>query len=224
MEEITLNAEIRAHTGKKASKQMRREGLIPAILYGEGKEPVPLSLKVKDVLKILHTHEAGHAIIGLEILSDGKKRVETVIIKEIQRNPVNWQPLHIDFNVISLKKAITLSVAVVAKGEPVGVKENEGILSSSLWELKVEGLAGDIPKNIEVDVSGLRIGDCVHVKDIVLPGGLKILNDPEAVVFYVKPPAVEKPLEEKPESAQPSEPEVIKQKKPEESAEGEEKK
>lgn len=222
MEKITLQAEIRKHTGKKKANEIRRDGLIPAIAYGEGIEPVSLSLKSKDVLKILHTQEARHAIINLEILSDGKKRQETVVIKEFQHNPVNGHPLHIDFNIISLKKAITLNVAVAAKGVPVGVKENEGILASPLWELKIECLARDVPKNIEVDVSNMRIGDCVHVKDIVLPSGIKILNDPDAVVFYVEPPAVEKPLEEKPEAAQ-AEPEVIKQKKPEETEEGEKK-
>jgi large subunit ribosomal protein L25 len=140
-----------------------------------------------------------------------------VLIKEIQQHPVKRSVLHIDFNEISLSEKITVDVEVVAQGEPVGVKQEGGILEHVLREVKVQCLPTDIPKHIDVDVTGLKLNDSVHVRDLVLSDKIKVLNDPDVLLFQVK-----MPVEEKVEEAVPGETqevEVIREKKEEPGAE-----
>lgn len=113
------------------------------------------------------------------------------LIKEVQYDPVRGDIIHVDFNEISLTKAIKVNITVVAKGEPAGVKQEGGSLEHNLWEVEIECLPTSIPENIEVDVSGLKLGDAVHVKDLIVPAGVKILNDPEAAVLSVAAPMKE---------------------------------
>ncbi|MFA5093619.1 MAG: 50S ribosomal protein L25 [Candidatus Omnitrophota bacterium] len=223
MEQVKLEARVRKELGKSAVKHEREKGIIPAIVYRKGENAMPIYLNRKSMELALHTSAGENALINLKIEGDDKAKSKTCIIKEIQHDPLSGSMLHIDFNEISLTEEIKVDVPLAPKGESIGVKQDGGVLEHLLWEIQVECLPTAIPEKLEIDVSGLKIGDALFVKDIVAPDGVKILNDPEVRIF-----AVEKPVEIKPEEAAaeaetaPSEPEVLKQKKPEEIAAEEE--
>ena len=225
MEELSLEAKIRKESGKGKARGLRREGSIPAVVYGMGKKSQPVSVSRSDLLKLIHQHHIETALINLKIKEDDKKtKGYDCIIKELQYDPLKGDIVHVDFNQISLTKAIKVNIPVAAKGEPVGVKQDNGAVEHILWEVEVECLPKNIPEKIEIDVSNLKINDAILVRDLPAPSGVKILNDPEATVLSVAPPVKEEVVEV-PEEAVPTEPEVIKEKKPEaeEKEEGEEK-
>ncbi len=152
-------------------------------------------------------------MINLTIKDDKKKKNRLCLIKEVQYDPVKGDIIHVDFNEISLTKTLRVNVPVVAKGEPIGVKQEGGSLEHILWEIEVECLPTEIPKDIEVDVSSLKIGDSLHIKDITFPDKIKVLNDPEAVVLSVAAPMKEEVVALPVEGEEKVEPEVIKEKK-----------
>ena len=229
MEELILEAQLREEKGKSKAGVLRRQGLIPAVLYGENKKTESLKIERGAFLRLLHGHRVESAVINLRVLSnsDSKRLKESpVIIKEMQYEPISEEVIHIDFNRISLTKAITVKVSIESKGEAIGVKQEGGSLGHVLWDLEVECLPTQIPEKIEVDVSALRIGDAIHVKDISLPAEIKVLVDPNAVVLSIAAPIKEELPEEVPtEEVAAAEPEVIKEKKEkaEEAASSEEK-
>lgn len=221
MDELLLDAELREEVGKSRSKGLRHQGVIPAVVYGEGSDALSIKVSRGQVLKLIHQHHIENAIIKLMIKDDKKKSGRACMMKEIQHDPIRGEILHIDFNEISLTKQIKVKVPVATKGEAIGVKQDGGALEHILWEIEVECLPTQIPKNIEVDVSGLKIGDTIHIKDIVFPSQVKVITEPEAIVLAVAAPMKEEaaPAAEGEEKA---EPEVIKEKKPEAAeAEGE---
>ncbi len=222
MEEVTLEAQLRDQIGKIKTRALRKQGFIPAIIYAERKKSEPLKVKTKDLIKLLHSHRLENTVINLKIQRDGGyDKDRPVLIKEVQYNPTSQDILHIDFNQISLTREITIKVPVVAKGEPIGVKQEGGMLEHILWEIDVQCLPTKIPKDIEVDVSNLKIGDIVHIKDISFPDGIKVLHTPDTIVLSVSSPIkVEEVLQPKPEEEVAEEPEVIKEKKKEEAVEG----
>lgn len=221
MEKVILKAEIRDGAGKKVAKGLRKKGLIPAILYKGGKDALKLKLATDDLEEVLHTKAGENVLITLKISGQEKVRDKTVIIKEIQRHPVKDEILHVDFNEISLTETLKVNIPLVSHGEPIGVKTDSGILEHVMWELQIECLPTAIPEKIEVDVSNLKIGDAIYVKNILAPEGIKILNNPELIAMIVKPPRLEVPKEEA-VIEEVSEPELIRKKKEEEIVEGEE--
>jgi len=225
MEEIFLDVELRKETGRGKVKDLRGEGFIPAIIYKEGKESFPIKASHREVIRLLHQHRLENVVINLRIKDDKKSKARSCLIKEIQYGPVHGDIIHVDFNEISLTKSIKVNVPVTAKGDPVGVKQEGGSLEHVLWEIEVECLPTDIPKDIEVDVSQMKIGDAVHIKDIAFPANIKVLNNPDAVVLSVASPIKEEVPVEAAEGEEKQEPEVIKEKKevPEEGTETEEK-
>jgi len=221
MEEIRLDVELRKEIGKSKVNDIRQAGFIPAVVYREGKESLPIKMSHKLFYGLLHQYPIENALINLNVKDDKKTNARSCLIKEIQYGPVDGNILHVDFNEISLTKVIKVSVPVAAKGECVGVKQEGGSLEHILWEVEVECLPTDIPKEIEVDVSNLKMGGGIHVKDLKIPSGVKVLNDPEALVLSVATPMKEEvPVEAPVEGEVSQEPEVIKEKKevPEEKA------
>jgi ribosomal protein L25, Ctc-form len=220
MEKVILNVETREGSGKKSAKDLRNKKLVPAVVYKGGKDALKLQLAVADLNQILHTKAGENVIVTLKIGGgDAKAKDKTVVIKEIQRGPIKSEILHVDFNEISLTETLKVDVPLSAHGEPEGKKEG-GTLEHVMWELQVECLPTDIPEKIEVDVSKLKIGEAIYVKNIVTSAGVKILTDPELIAMIVKPPKVEAPKEEiGAEGA--VEPELIRKKKEvDEDAEG----
>jgi len=213
MEEIFLDAELRTEVGRAKVKDLREQGFIPAVIYGEGKNEQSIKIVQRQLIQLLHQHRLENAVVNLKIKDDKKVKARSCLIKEIQHHPVKGNIIHVDFNEISLTKAIKVNVPVVAKGEPLGVKQEGGSLEHLLWEIEVECLPTDIPKNIEVEVSHLKIGDSIHIKDIKLPGNIKVLNSPDAMVISVAAPMKEEVVAEAVEGEEKQEPEVIKEKK-----------
>ncbi len=226
MEELFLDAQVREEIGKGKIKGLRDKGFVPAIIYSEGKEALALKLSHRQLVQLVHQHRIEGVVININIKDDKKQKSCPCIIREIQHDPVHGEIRHVDFNQISLTKKIKVNVPVVAKGEPAGVKMEGGSLEHMLWELEIECLPTSIPKDIEIDVSNLKLGDSVHVKDIIVPSGAKVLNDPESIILSVAAPMKEEVPEEVVEGEGTQEPEVIKEKKevPEEGAVAEEKK
>ncbi|PIU42266.1 MAG: 50S ribosomal protein L25 [Candidatus Omnitrophica bacterium CG07_land_8_20_14_0_80_42_15] len=221
MEKVFLDGKIREELGKNAVGRLRKEGFIPAVVYKGGGKAAAIKVGKKDLFKTLHTKAGENVIITLRIAKDkakSKADERTAIIKEIQIDPVKDEIIHVDFNEISLTERLKVKVPVTDKGEAIGVKRDSGVLEHILWEVEIECLPTQIPEKLEVDVSNLEIGKDIFVKDIPALEGVKILADPEAIVFSVKPPRAEVVVEEAAPAAE--EPEVIREKKPE--AEGEE--
>ena len=218
MEQIKLSAGLRNEKGKQAVKKLRGAGLVPGVVYHRGEEAVAVALAAKEISRIVRSAGGENVLINLTIEKEKKQKSRAVIIKEIQRDPVKRGILHVDFNEISLTEKIIVQVEVVAVGEPVGVRQEGGLLDHPLRELKIQCLPTDIPKNIEVDVSGLKLNQTIHVKDVVFSDKLKVLNDPDTLLFQVKL------HEEKVEETAPAETpelEVIREKKEEEPKAGE---
>lgn len=213
MEEIFLDVEPRQEIGRAKVKDLRSAGLIPAVVYAEGKKSLAIKVSHSALLRLIHQHRIEGVLINIKVKGDSKHASRSCLIKEIQYHPVHGDIIHVDFNEISLTKAIKVNVPVVAKGEPQGVKQEGGSLEHILWEIEVECLPTNIPKDIEVDVSSLKIGDAIHIKDISVPSGVKILNDPSAIVLSVAAPMKEEVLVAPVEGEEKQEPEVIKEKK-----------
>lgn len=221
MEEIILESVLRNDIGKNKVRKIRGEGFIPAVVYSEGKKSIPVKVERSKLLKFLHAHRAEGVVISLNVKDDSKQKNFKVMIKELQQDPVKEDIVHLDFHEISLTKVIKASVPIVTKGESAGVKQEGGSLEHILWEVEVECLPTDIPKEIVVDVSNLEIGDSIAIKDITFPTGVKVLHDPAmAVISVAAPIKIEEAVPAAAEEAVPQEPEVIKEKKevPEEEA------
>jgi len=221
MEEIFLDAQLREELGRGKVKDLREKGFIPAVVYGESKISYAIKLSSSQLLHLIHEYRLENAVINLNIKDDKKHKPRSCLIKEIQYDPVHGDIIHVDFNEISLTKVIKVNVPVVAKGEPQGVKQEGGSLEHILWEIEVECLPTQIPNEIEVDVTQLKIGDAIHIKDIKFPSNIKVLNEPGAIVLSVALPMKEEVPAAPVEGEVPQEPEVIKEKK-EAGAEGQE--
>lgn len=217
MATVTLAAAPRTNTGKQASKEVRRQGFVPANLYGHGMKPINLQVDAKALWTALNTKAGENVVIDLKV--DGVKLKEsTCLIKELQHNPVTDKIAHVDFTVISLTEKIDVKVHVTLKGaaEAPGVKEG-GVLDIVHHELEIECLPTEIPEKIEIDVKAMKVGDTIHVKDLPLPKGVTAKLDAEEVIVSLHPPMKE---EAAAGEEVPAQPEVIeKGKKP---AEGEE--
>jgi large subunit ribosomal protein L25 len=213
MEEILLEAELRDEKGSAKARELRNSGYLPSVVYFRGKDALSIKFSKSALLKLVHQHRLESVIINLKIKDDKKAKGRPCLVKEIQYDPVSEDIIHVDFNEISLTEAIKVNVSIEIKGESIGVKQEGGSLEHILWELEVECLPTNIPKNIEVDVSALKMGEAVHVKDIVFPEGVKPLNDPAAIVLHIAAPMKEEAPVEAVEGEEKQEPEVIKEKK-----------
>ncbi len=185
MEKYILNAEKREVLGKKV-KALRREGKLPAVIYGQEIEPMSITLETKQVNQVLKVVGA-NTLISIKI---GKEEFLT-LVREIQREVIVRDLLHLDFQAVSLEETITTSLPVVMVGESPAVTELEGLLILGMEELQIEAKAKDLPDTISVDVSGLvEIGDNILVKDLVISGDVKILDDPDGVVIVATAPVL----------------------------------
>jgi large subunit ribosomal protein L25 len=215
-----LTVQRRTIVGTRRVNRMRGEGLIPGIVYGRTTEPMAVTVNRRAFAKVLHSKSGEHALVTLKLeeppgagRAGGKAWQQPALVKTVQHHPVDGHVVHVDFQAIVLTERIRVKVPVVLKGESIGVKQEGGLLEHFLRELEVECLPTEIPASIEFDVSALKIGDTVHVKDVVPPQNTKILSDAEGVIASVHLPKVEK-AEEAAEAAV-TEPEVLREKKEE---------
>lgn len=215
MEEIQLDVQIRLKSGRRNVNSVRREDCVPAIVYGGDREPTSIKVDRRKYEKIMRAHRGQSVVFHLNVM-DGEEKLRdyAAIVKEEQVHPVQESLVHLDFQRISLKDKLEVNVQLICIGEPIGVKRDGGSLDQPMHELEVFCLPTNIPKQIDVDVSALEIGDAVHVSDIVLPDKVETNEEPEALVASVVPPMKsEEEISEEGEDI--AEPEVTMEKKEE---------
>jgi large subunit ribosomal protein L25 len=220
MQTFELQAKSRTPDGTRKARAVRRNEMLPAVVYGHGMQPLAVEVPEKAFLKAIHTKAGENVLITLQV--EGVQLKEsTCRIKDIQNNPVTDKIDHIDFMVISLTEKITVKVPVILLHieDAPGSKEG-GSLDLVHREIDVECLPTQIPEKVEIETKAMKINDSVHVKDLTLPEGIKCLLPPEEVVFAIHPPREEEELKPAEEGAA-AEPEVIeKGKKDKEGEEG----
>jgi len=189
MAQYQLAATVRETTGKEAAKKMRREKNIPGIFYGAVSEPIMLSFKDGDLRKILKTSASENIIMGLQLETDKGTETKMVILKELQSDPLKDSYIHADFYEISMDKELTLNIPVVLLNTPVGVS-NGGILQHVRRELTISCLPDNVIEAIEVDVSGLDIGESLHIEDVVFPEGITTSHEGHLTIAVVNAPTV----------------------------------
>jgi large subunit ribosomal protein L25 len=193
MEKPVLNAEIRDKRGKEIARKLRATGRIPAIFYGPHSETVALMVDPKELSKALHTEAGENVLIDLNIRKGGESLQK--VLKELQIHPLQRKTLHADFYEVSMDVMVNVEVPVHLLGKAEGVKLG-GILEQVQRSIQIQCLPGDIPRSIDVDVSGLLVGDSIHVKDLKVET-FKILSDANFTIATVVLPAAEvKPVEE----------------------------
>lgn len=203
MDIVNLNAEKRSLTGKGAARALRREGRIPAVLYGSDIDTEPLSVSIQELERMFNSPAFSRGLINLAV-KNGKTGSRTVMIKEFQRDPVKNHYLHIDFYEIKMDRKIATMVPVVTTGTSKGVEEG-GILQTIRRELEVYCLPANIPEQIEIDISELDVGDSVHVSEIPLAEGVEIPYEADFTILTVVSPKMEAPEEEEAEEAEEEE-------------------
>ena len=205
--QVKLTAQVRSETGRTAVKKIKGQGFVPAVIYSHNETPVSLQVGARDIDTLLSHAVGEHLLVELEI-AGGTNRL--AIIQEVQHHPVTQAVLHVDFHGVSANEEIESSVPVEAVGEPVGVKSFGGILEQLVRQITIKCLPKDLPEVINVDVSEMKVGDSLHVKDLQLPAGVTA-EEPDVTVFMVAEPNV---AAEAPAAEAPAAPEVIKEKKP----------
>lgn len=215
MEKVVLKADHRSVIGKKVGV-LRRQGMLPGVLYGHNVEPTPIVMNLREATKILSGLTASSLIT---IALDGKE--QSALVREKQKNYIRGELLHVDFQIVSLTEKIRAKVAIELSGVAPAVKDFNGIVVTGLDELEVESYPQDLPERFIVDISNLaRIGDGIYVRDIPVSNKVEVLDSPDEMVVLMTAATEEE--EEVPAEAAAEEPEVIeKGKKEEEEEEGE---
>ncbi|NMB25043.1 MAG: 50S ribosomal protein L25 [Firmicutes bacterium] len=182
MGQFQLAAELRDETGKGANRRLRRSGYIPGVIYGSGNENQNLQVDEGLVARLLR-EGGGNRLITLKL--DGEDRA--VLIQELQEHPVRGTPLHIDFLEVRLDEVVNVTVPIHIIGEAERTQDG-GVVAPALWEVEISCLPMDIPDGLEIDISGLLVGESLQVKDLELVPGITLLTDPEETVVSVVQP------------------------------------
>jgi large subunit ribosomal protein L25 len=203
MKETVVTVKSREQFGKNASRRLRHQGMIPAIVYGAKRDPVPVVVDPKRILEILHSESGANTIFQLDLAEKEARR--HVMIKDYQVDPVKGSLMHADFVRIQMDEVIEVDVPVQVTGEAAGVKLDGGILDHVTRQVRVSCLPRDIPEHVTIDVTPLKIGDALRVSDLAK-------SDTDLTLVVVSPPAKEEVVAPTAEAgpAAPTEPEVIK--------------
>ncbi len=212
MQIATLKAEARQVSGTKAARRLRREGKIPAIIYGHGEPPEAVAVPTRELGNLL---EHGAHVVELQI--NGAPR--QVLIKEVQFDHLGVAPVHADFTRVDLHERVTVSVPLEFRGTPLGVAEG-GVFDQQMVDIEIEALVTEIPSSIRVNVAELKLGATIHVKEIEMPPNVTAVSPAEAIVCSVRAKAAEEEVAAVAEEG-PTQPEIIGRKEKEEEAEGE---
>jgi large subunit ribosomal protein L25 len=203
LEKIQLTANVRETSGSGPARVLRREGLIPAVLYGPDAEPILLMINTHEFELLLKEHNINQVVLDL-VVKNGKTLNKSVMIKELQTHPVSQNPLHVDFYEISMTRKIKVNVPVVTTGKSVG-EERGGIVQIVRRELEVFCLPGEIPESFTLDISNLDIGDALHVEDITTEGDIEIPAETNFTIVTVTTPQAEEVEEEEVEEEEEGE-------------------
>jgi len=213
MLEVKIKTNKRTKVGKQQANYLRKNGLIPAILYGHGEETINISIPEKEFCHLLQKEKGENIIIEIELPGD---KIKKTIIKEIQRNPVTSRILHVDFQHLIMTEKVHMQVPIILTGTPEGIKSG-GVLEHLLRKINVKCLPKDIPPHIEVEVSELKLGDSVHISDLSVEN-VEILEEPTETITTILIPKIvkeevkEEVVEEVKEEEEKKEPEVAEEK------------
>ena len=185
---MSIKANERHELGTGASRRLRREGLVPVVMYSHGQEAVALTITAADAEKIQE-----HTGL-LELVDSDNGTTRTAVVKETQIHPLNNRILHIDLLAVKADEIVESTVEVEGVGEAVGTRAG-GQLEQVMFELTIKSKPTDIPEKIVVDVSGIELDQALHVKDVVVPEGVEVVNDPDLIVFHVRTVKAEEPAE-----------------------------
>jgi large subunit ribosomal protein L25 len=216
-QQVKLKAQKRTVVGRNAIKKIKKEGLVPGVIYGSQAEPLALQVESRALTNVLAHASSEHVLVELEIADGSQSTHRLALIQEVQHHPLKRQLLHVDFHAVSATEKIVSEVPIEAVGEPVGVRTFGGLLEYSLRSLEVECFPQDLPDIVRVDVTNLNIGESFHVRDLPLPAGVEALTDGDLTVVSVVASRVGEEVVETAEA--PAAPEVITEKKGETKAE-----
>ena len=186
MSTASLSASVRTETGKGAARKIRQAGNIPAVIYGHGREAQSLMINARDTDKLLKSIAISSTVIELSI--DGKSA--RTLIREVQRHPFKRTITHIDFQELVAGETVSVHCPIVYVGVPEGVRLEGGLLDQIMHQLHIEVDPSAIPNHIDVDVSALKVGKSMHVSDLTLPAGIKVIDEPGTTVCIVQVPKV----------------------------------
>src|SRR3954462_15176181 len=186
MPEITLNADTGRTVGSRSSGRLRHAGKIPGVVYGHGMEPLPVAVDGRALRAALTTDAGLNALLSLEF--EGTSHL--TMAREIQRHPVRGTVVHVDFQIVRRDEVLSADVPIVLVGEAEQVIRNDGLVDQSLYALTINATPDRIPNQIEVDVSGMTIGDTIRVGDLPLPDGVTTDVDPEEAVVIAQASAL----------------------------------
>jgi len=188
MEDIILEAEVREGKGKSYAKRLRKDGLVPAVVYGVD-EPVSIQFDPEVLSSLLNTSAGSNVVFKLKVVGE-KNKERSVIVKDLNYNVMNGSYVHVDLLEIRMDQKITVSVPLLLEGDAVGIKMG-GVLSQVLRELEVECLPVDIPEQILLDITDVDIGGVLHVRDVAVPENVSLLNELDDPVLSISVPAEE---------------------------------
>ena len=190
MAQNTLEVLIRKRMGKSGAREIRKEGNVPAILYGKGTEPLALVINPGELKQALSTEAGENTLLEMNVKHGSEEIKKLSLLREIQYDFLTGKPIHFDFQALDMNKKITVQVPVKIVGKAKGVKEG-GILEEILREITVECLPKDIPNSFEIDVTELEIGDSIHVSSLDVAEEVDMLNDSEETIVTVLAPKME---------------------------------
>ena len=185
MPTTVIEAQKRVPGGKNVNRRLRGSGVIPAVVYGPGIEPIPISVDPHFVQAILHSEAGRNSIFNINV--DGSRQ-DNAMVKDYQLDPVVGNLIHVDFVKIAMDQKLTLTVNIEIKGEAAGVKLGGGIMDFVTRSVEVECLPKDIPDSIDVDVTKLQINDYIRVGNLEVNPNVKLLTEPDVVVVTIIPP------------------------------------
>ncbi len=220
MSTASLSASSRTDVGKGVARSLRRDGRVPAVIYGHARKPQPLSVDARELGRLLGQVSAETTVIELDI--DGA--MARTLIRDIQRHPVKRAIIHVDFQELVVGEKISVKVPIVLVGTSVGVRLNGGILSHIMQELEVLVDPANIPNKIEIDITNLNVGASVHVDELPIPEGVEVLADMRDTVLTVSASKATEEVAAAPVEGAAGEPEVIRKTKADEEAEAKAKK
>ena len=220
MAQSVLNVKRRVRMGKSGSKAIRKEGKIPAVLYGKGSEPESIVVNPAELKEALSTDAGENTLLEMHI-SDwegGNETTKLSLLRDVQMDYLKNKSIHLDFLELDMKQTFSVKIPVKIKGIPIGVREEKGMLEEIVREVEIECLPSDIPNEFVIDVTDLHITESIHVKDLEVSDKVTILDDPGSTIVTVLAPRVEKTLTAEEEGEGEEATETEREEKNEESA------
>jgi large subunit ribosomal protein L25 len=210
-QQVKLKAQTRTVIGRNAIKKIKKQGLVPGVVYGSQSTPMALQVESRELTNVLAHASSEHVLVELEIADGSQSVTRLALIQEVQHHPLKRALLHVDFHAVSTTEKITSEVPIEAYGEALGVRTFGGLLEYSLRTLDVECFPQDLPDIVRIDVTNLNIGESLHVRDIPLPSGVEAITDGDLTVVSVVASRVGEEVVATAET--PASPEVITEKK-----------